>query len=59
MTIAIFECDNGKKYVVPDRFCASCKHCTDVYYDYDGPYLFICNIGEDYNGCCEKYEKEG
>ena len=57
--MAEFRCDNGRTYIFPDKHCSSCKHCTDVYYDYiNGPYLWICLVGSDYDNGCDKYEKE-
>ena len=32
-------------FSLPDKCCAFCKHCTDIFYDYtNGPYLFFCDI---------------
>ena len=38
-----FFCSNGKIYGLPDKCCAFCANCTDIYYDYtNGPYWFLC-----------------
>ena len=54
-----FMCDNGMVYQFPDRHCSSCANCSDVFYDYtNGPYLFICNIGEQYESGCRLYKED-
>lgn len=57
-----FKCDDGYTYRFPDGHCSGCKNCTDVFWDYtNGPYMFICNIGENYDWekmKCDKYEIE-
>ena len=35
------------KAQAPDRSCFFCKHCTDVFYDWDGPYAFSCDCFEE------------
>ena len=37
-----------------DKDCLFCEHCTDVFWDYsNGPYMIICDIGEEqYRGNC-------
>ena len=58
-----FKCANGAVYIIPDKSCVTCKHCTDVLWDFtNGPYCFICN--EDHpnadgmNGDCKFWEEE-
>lgn len=47
-----FECENGKTYLLPENHCAFCKHCPDIFFDYtNGPYLFICDLGKEYETC--------
>ena len=47
-----FKCENGKVYLLPEKHCAFCEHCTDLLFDYtNGPYLFICNLGKEYENC--------
>lgn len=54
----VFECENGKRYLLPANHCVFCKHCTDIFYDYGGPYMSICSEGnEDYRNC-SKFEPD-
>lgn len=43
----------------PANSCLFCKHCTDVFYDWHGIYLTICDINADCvqgsKGECDKY----
>ena len=41
--------DFGASVLVPKRSCMLCKNLTDLVYDSNGPYLFVCYkaIGED------------
>lgn len=54
----IFRCANGMEYVVNEKSCLFCAHCTDLFYDYsNGPYLMFCDMENDtYKGmsgqCC-------
>ena len=45
---------------VPERCCLTCKHCTDLWYDYTfGPYMTDCEIGKNIEppSCaCESWE---
>ena len=51
-----FKCDNGRTYLLPDRHCAFCANCTDLFYDFtNGPYLFICNAEHEYADGCEHF----
>lgn len=42
-----YECD------APDNCCLFCKHCTDVFWDFTGPYMFFCTKGKggDFETC--------
>lgn len=32
----------------PDKSCAFCKYCNDLFYDYtNGPYMFLCDEDRD------------
>lgn len=42
----LFKCDNGKVYAVCEDMCLVCKHCTDIFYDFNGPYMCFCDINE-------------
>ena len=54
-----FECSNGRSYQLPERHCAFCKYCTDIFFDYThGPYMFFCNLGHDDFETCGKFESE-
>ena len=46
-----FQLENGKTYLVPEHCCLFCCHCTDVYYDWNGPYATICDKNILKNGC--------
>ena len=63
--------DNMRSFVLEDgrhyqAFKASgffCKHCTDIIYDFDGPYALICDLNYDtrvpcWSGTCEHFEQE-
>lgn len=58
----IWECANGRKYLVPEDACPVCEHCTDILWDFtNGPYMFFCDIPdtkpwEACKGGCPKYE---
>lgn len=46
----VFECDDGYNYYLPDKHCAFCANCTDIFWDYThGPYMFFCAIGMTVN----------
>lgn len=56
-----FKCANGYTYVVKDRTCLVCKHCTDILYDYtNGPYMAFCELRDILitDGTCEDYLEE-
>lgn len=56
-----FKCENGKTYEVPDKCCLTCKHCTDIWYDYtNGPYATFCSKGwlPASDGQCTKWEDD-
>ena len=37
-------------FLLPDKHCVFCSHCSDVFYDYsNGPYLFLCTKDNDTN----------
>lgn len=45
--------------MAPDRCCLFCAHCTDVFYDSHGPYLFICDLGKVDWRSCECFADDG
>ena len=58
MKMKPFECDNGRVYNLPEKHCAFCQNCTNIFYDSNGPYLFICDIGGDGYKTCGKFEPD-
>jgi hypothetical protein len=56
-----FRCDNGAVYLMPEKHCVFCEHCTDLLFDYtNGPYMFFCEICDavDYTQCGKFKKKE-
>ena len=53
-----FECDNGRVYRYPENHCAFCKNCTHILYDSHGPYLFLCDVGNNDFKICGKFEPD-
>lgn len=49
MSVKVFELEDGRNYLVPERCCFLCKH-ADILYDSGGPYMILCEMSED-----EKY----
>ena len=41
-------------FPIPDdpKACFFCDHCTDIFYDWNGPYMFICQ--KDHNDEIER-----
>lgn len=33
----------------PENSCLFCEHCSDIFYDWDGPYAYGCRYGVDPN----------
>ena len=60
--LRLFYCANRKVYVCDEKCCLFCDHCTDVFYDSDGPYLLICDIAKDteigMQGICEHFKEK-
>ena len=55
----IFACDNGRSYRFPAQHCLFCDNCTHVLYDYThGPYMWLCDIGEEDFRTCGKFKEE-
>lgn len=42
----VYECDEYKCDAHP-RGCFFCKHSTDVFWDYGGPYMIICELQKE------------
>lgn len=56
-----FECENGKRYAVKlgsPAQCLVCKNCSDVFYDENGPYMWICKFKIQDKANCKKFELE-
>lgn len=56
-----YECEHYS-VMAPPKCCLFCDHCTDVFYDFDGPYMFLCDVDADTSkgaaGKCERFEEE-
>lgn len=52
----------GKKYLALKTACPFCVHCTDVFCDWNGPYMWVCdldnNCGYGMCGKCKDFEKK-
>ena len=43
-----------KHWLLPDKHCVFCNHCTDIFWDYtNGPYIVLCDKYHvaDYRNC--------
>lgn len=46
MSMRLFACVNGRDYLVVEKGCIFCDHCTDIFFDpVHGPYMENCSIG--------------
>ena len=61
----IFECENGKVYVIPydKKCCLTCKHCESIISDYvKGPCFCFCGCGNEcsfhFGFNCNQFELE-
>ena len=55
-----FKCSDGKIYHFPEKHCAFCDNCADVFFDFtNGPYLFLCNLGCESWETCSNFIEEG
>lgn len=39
-----------------DKDCIFCKHCTDIIYDFHGPYMWFCELNRSE---CDAYKADG
>lgn len=48
----LYEGDHFRCFA-PDQCCLFCKKCSDIFYDFQGPYMFICIEGHsgDWETC--------
>ena len=57
-----FECEEYTVYARPNS-CFFCTQCTDIFYDWDGPYLWLCDINADTHdgmmGKCKHFNDDG
>ena len=41
------------------KSCFFCNHCTDIFFDSKGPYMFFCDVDSDIDiglqGVCQKF----
>lgn len=63
--MALWKCEDGRIFEVPDKCCLVCEHCCDIWYDGNGPYLTFCShdyVNEEYRvkhgikGTCKFYK---
>ena len=59
----IFELEGlNKKYLALKTACPFCTHCTDVFYDWSGPYMWLCDLDNNcaygMSGKCKDFVKE-
>lgn len=52
-----------REYLLPPNACVFCDHCTDVFYDFGGIYLLICEeFDNPYELCqcygCDRYKED-
>jgi len=52
------ELEHGVFCAVPEESCCTCKHCTDVFWDYsNGIYMLICELeDEGTDEICDMYQ---
>ena len=41
----LYTCEHYSLYA-PSRSCFFCRHLTDIFYDCEGPYMFVCEISD-------------
>lgn len=52
-----YDCDEYT-VLMPEKHCVFCKHCTDIFYDWNGPYLFVCKLGNGDYEDCEHFDED-
>lgn len=56
-----YEFENGKIYCAKENSCLFCRHCTDIFYDHNGPYLLVCELElsceAGMSGNCKRFEE--
>lgn len=53
-----YQCDLHV-FAMPPKHCVFCKHCTDVFYDSNAPYMCFCELNIENNEDCSKFEDYG
>lgn len=46
-------------FAMPPKHCVFCKHCTDIFCDSKGPYMFICELNIENKKNCSDFEDSG
>lgn len=62
----VWESEIGLSFnVKQDKCCIFCDHCSDIWYDSNGPYMLSCELNnkheDDHNcdGDCDQFEEKG
>lgn len=42
----VYECE-FYRLTADERSCFFCDHCTDIFWDTKGPYMFFCEVDTD------------
>lgn len=56
-----YKIDDVTFKVKQDNDCVFCSHCTDIFWDYNGIYALICDLGREessLNHTCEEFEED-
>lgn len=65
ITQRVYWFQTGFQMWCPEKSCVFCKHCTDVWYDFHGPYMYLCLKEQDgiknltekgHTGKCEYFD---
>lgn len=58
----VYKLETGETVEAPDKCCLFCDHCTDLFYDFGGIYLTVCDIEKDIvigsKGECDYFKDE-
>lgn len=60
-----FKTDIGLVFVIKqEKICVFCEHCTDIWYDANGPYMISCELNKpnadehNIDGSCEDFQDD-
>lgn len=57
-----FKLEDGRTLYADPRSCFFCDHLTDIWYDSEGPYMFLCELDNEIEtgmyGNCEDFTEE-